>query len=204
VANNAWTYSKTHRLIGGESSVEIAGVLPVADTLYGRLRPSGTMSATRAAAPGRGELGRHPPVVPAHDLYRFQASADVADATYRSIENGTSLSGQPATACGRYVRVTGLPPRNPNSTTVHSHRPGKNTRVPHESQVVLGRPVTLTMTADHLLRRVNGSRSATRAVPRRRQRPSSSASTACPSSMSFLMTGLSASSTRAAYRESRR
>ncbi|HUK70500.1 MAG TPA: nitrilase-related carbon-nitrogen hydrolase [Streptosporangiaceae bacterium] len=89
-----WTYNKTHPVFPGESSVEITGpgVLPVASTPYGRLTTAicndvGYPELLRQAGrDGAGIL-----LVPTHEMYSFWASADAAEAAYRSIENGTSL-----------------------------------------------------------------------------------------------------------------
>jgi apolipoprotein N-acyltransferase len=89
-----WTYNKTHPVFGGERSVTIAGpgVLPMADTPYGRLTTAicndvGYPELLRQAGQNRADIL----LVPTHEVYSFWASADAAEATYRAIENGTSL-----------------------------------------------------------------------------------------------------------------
>jgi apolipoprotein N-acyltransferase len=95
-----WTYNKTHGVFPGETSIEVAGpgVLPVADTPYGRLTTAicndvGYPETLRQA----GQNGAGILLVPTHEVYSFWAQADAAEAVYRAVENGTSL-----------VRPTGL------------------------------------------------------------------------------------------------
>jgi apolipoprotein N-acyltransferase len=89
-----WTYNKTHGVFPTETTVEIAGpgVLPVADTPYGRLTTAicndvGYPELLRQA--GQNQAGIL--LVPTHEIYSFEASADAAEAVYRAVENGTSL-----------------------------------------------------------------------------------------------------------------
>ena len=90
-----WTYNKTYPVVvSGESFVTVrgSGVLPVADTPYGRLS---TAICNDVGYPGllrqAGQKGADIMLVPTHEPYSFWASADAAEATYRTIENGTSL-----------------------------------------------------------------------------------------------------------------
>jgi apolipoprotein N-acyltransferase len=89
-----WTYDKTYPVVGGESAITVkgSGVLPVADTPYGRLSTAicndvGYPGLLRQAGQKRADIL----LVPTHEVYSFWASADAAEATYRAIENGTSL-----------------------------------------------------------------------------------------------------------------
>ncbi len=89
-----WTYNKTYPVLGVESAFTArgSGVLPVADTPYGRLS---TAICNDVGYPGllrqAGRNGADILLVPTHEPYSFWASADAAEATYRAIENGTSL-----------------------------------------------------------------------------------------------------------------
>ena len=89
-----WAYDKTYPVLGGESAITVrgSGVLPVADTPYGRLS---TAICNDVGYPGllrqAGQKGADIMLVPTHEPYSFWASADAAEATYRAIENGTSL-----------------------------------------------------------------------------------------------------------------
>ena len=89
-----WTYEKTYPVVPGESAIDVrgSGVLPVAGTPYGRLS---TAICNDVGYPGllrqAGQKGADILLVPTHEVYSFWASADAAEATYRAIENGTSL-----------------------------------------------------------------------------------------------------------------
>ena len=90
-----WTYNKTYPVVvSGESAVTVrgSGVLPVADTPYGRLS---TAICNDVTYPGllrqAGQKGADILLVPTHEPSSVWASADAAEATYRAIENGTSL-----------------------------------------------------------------------------------------------------------------
>ena len=85
-----WTYEKTYPVTGGESAVTVrgSGVLPVAGTPYGRLS---TAICYDLEYPGllrqAGQKGADILLAPNNEEYSFQAS-------YRAIENGTSLIRQ--------------------------------------------------------------------------------------------------------------
>ena len=90
-----WTYNKTYPVVvSGESFVTVrgSGVLPVADTPYGRLT---TAICNDVTYPGylrqAGQKGADILLVPNHEPSSVRASADAAQAIYRTIENGTSL-----------------------------------------------------------------------------------------------------------------
>jgi apolipoprotein N-acyltransferase len=89
-----WTYNKTHGVFPTETNYEIGGpgVLPVASTPYGRLttvicNDVGYPELLRQAGQNRAGIL----LVPTHEIYSFEASADAAEAVYRAVENGTSL-----------------------------------------------------------------------------------------------------------------
>ena len=97
-----WTYNKTYPVVvNGESAIDVrgSGVLPVADTPYGRLS---TAICNDVGYPGllrqAGQKGADILLVPTDEPSSVWASADAAQATYRAIENGTSLIRRPATA----------------------------------------------------------------------------------------------------------
>ena len=73
-------------------TVKGSGVLPVADTPYGRLS---TAICNDIDYPGllrqAGQKGADILLVPTDEPNSFWASADAAEAAYRAIENGTSL-----------------------------------------------------------------------------------------------------------------
>ena len=89
-----WTYNKALPVLGGDSAFTVrgSGVLPVADTPYGRLT---TVICFDASYPGllrqAGQKGADILLVPTHQDYPFEESANAAQAVYRAIENGTSL-----------------------------------------------------------------------------------------------------------------
>ena len=89
-----WTYNKTYPVVGGDSAVTPrgSGVLPVADTPYGRLT---TVICFDASYPGllrqAGQKGADILLVPADEPITFETAQDSAQAVYRAIENGTSL-----------------------------------------------------------------------------------------------------------------
>jgi apolipoprotein N-acyltransferase len=90
-----WTYNKTYPVVvNGESAIDVrgSGVLPVADTPYGRLS---TAICNDVGYPGllrqAGQKGADILLVPTDEPSSVWASADAAQATYRAIENGTSL-----------------------------------------------------------------------------------------------------------------
>ena len=90
-----WTYNKTYPVVlSGESAVTVrgSGVLPVADTPYGRLS---TAICNDVTYPGylrqAGQKGADILLVPTNEPSSVWASADAAETTYRTIENGTSL-----------------------------------------------------------------------------------------------------------------
>jgi apolipoprotein N-acyltransferase len=89
-----WTYNKTYPVFGGDSSITPrgSGVLPVADTPYGRLT---TAICFDASYPGllrqAGQKGADILLVPADEPITFETAQDAAQAVYRAIENGTSL-----------------------------------------------------------------------------------------------------------------
>ncbi len=89
-----WTYNKTDTLIGSDSAITPRGrgVLPVADTPYGWLT---TVICNDVGYPGllrqAGRKGADILLVPTHEVIPFEASQEAAEATYRAIENGTSL-----------------------------------------------------------------------------------------------------------------
>ena len=89
-----WTFEKTYPVFGGESLVTIAGpgVVPVADAPYGRLstvicNDVGYPGMLRQADQNRAGIL----LAQTHELFPFWASADAAEATYQSIENGYSM-----------------------------------------------------------------------------------------------------------------
>jgi apolipoprotein N-acyltransferase len=89
-----WTYEKTYPVTGGESAVTVrgSGVLPVADTPYGRLS---TAICNDLDYPGllrqAGQKGADILLAPNNEIYSFQASYRAGEQVYRAIENGTSL-----------------------------------------------------------------------------------------------------------------
>jgi len=90
-----WTYDKTYPVVtSGEFFVTVrgSGVLPVAGTPYGRLT---TAICYDLEYPGllrqAGQKGADILLVPTDEPSSVWASADAAQATYRAIENGTSL-----------------------------------------------------------------------------------------------------------------
>ena len=89
-----WTYEKTYPVTGGESAVTVrgSGVLPVADTPYGRLS---TAICNDLDYPGllrqAGQKGADILLAPNNEKYSFQASYRAGEQVYRAIENGTSL-----------------------------------------------------------------------------------------------------------------
>ena len=89
-----WTYEKTDPVLGLESGFTARGrgVLPVADTPYGRLT---TVICNDVGDPGllrqAGRNGADILLVPTHETITFEASANAAQVVYRAIENGTSL-----------------------------------------------------------------------------------------------------------------
>ena len=89
-----WTYKKTDPVLGLESGFTATGrgVLPVADTPYGRLT---TVICNDVGDPGllrqAGRNGADILLVPTHETITFEASANAAQVVYRAIENGTSL-----------------------------------------------------------------------------------------------------------------
>ena len=90
-----WTYDKTYPVgPGGESAIDVrgSGVLPVADTPYGRLT---TAICNDLEYPGllrqAGQEGADILLAPNHEIYSFQASYRAGEQVYRAIENGTSL-----------------------------------------------------------------------------------------------------------------
>ena len=89
-----WTYNKTYPVVPNESAVTVrgSGVLPVADTPYGRLT---TAICNDLEYPGllrqAGQKGADILLAPNHEVYSFQASYRAGEQVYRAIENGTSL-----------------------------------------------------------------------------------------------------------------
>ena len=89
-----WTYNKTYPVLGGDSAITLrgSGVLPVADTPYGRLT---TAICNDLDYPGllrqAGRNGADILLAPNHEMYSFETSYRVGEAVYRAIENGTSL-----------------------------------------------------------------------------------------------------------------
>jgi len=89
-----WTYEKTYPIVPGESAIDVrgSGVLPVADTPYGRLT---TAICNDLEYPGllrqAGQKGADILLAPNHEVYSFQASYRAGEQVYRAIENGTSL-----------------------------------------------------------------------------------------------------------------
>ena len=89
-----WTYEKTYPVVPGESAIDVrgSGVLPVADTPYGRLT---TAICNDLEYPGllrqAGQKGADILLAPNHEVYSFQASYRAGEQVYRAIENGTSL-----------------------------------------------------------------------------------------------------------------
>ena len=89
-----WTYEKTYPVLGVDSAITPTGrgVLPVADTPYGRLT---TVICNDVTYPGllrqAGRNGADILLVPTHEPYPFEESANAAQVVYRAIENGTSL-----------------------------------------------------------------------------------------------------------------
>ena len=89
-----WTYNKTYPVVPNESAVTVrgTGVLPVADTPYGRLT---TAICYDLDYPGllrqAGQKGADILLAPNHEPYSFQASYRAGEQVYRAIENGTSL-----------------------------------------------------------------------------------------------------------------
>ena len=89
-----WTYDKTYPVVPGESAdtVRGSGVLPVADTPYGRLT---TAICYDLEYPGllrqAGQKGADILLAPNNEPYSFQASYRAGEQVYRAIENGTSL-----------------------------------------------------------------------------------------------------------------
>ena len=90
-----WTYNKTYPVVlSGESAITVrgSGVLPVADTPYGRLS---TAICNDVTYPGylrqAGQKGADILLVPTNEPSSVWASADATETTYRTIENGTSL-----------------------------------------------------------------------------------------------------------------
>ena len=89
-----WTYNKTYPVVPGESAVTVrgSGVLPVADTPYGRLT---TAICNDLEYPGflrqAGQKGADILLAPNHEAYSFQTSYRAGEQVYRAIENGTSL-----------------------------------------------------------------------------------------------------------------
>jgi len=89
-----FTYNKTYPVFLSESIVTPygPGVLPVVATSYGNLstyicNDSQYPALVRQAGLGSADIL----LAPTHELYSFWASADAAQATYRSIEDGFSL-----------------------------------------------------------------------------------------------------------------
>ena len=89
-----WTYNKTYLVLGSDSAFTVrgSGVLPVADTPYGRLT---TAICFDASYPGllrqAGQKGADILLVPADEPITFETAQDSAQAVYGAIENGTSL-----------------------------------------------------------------------------------------------------------------
>jgi apolipoprotein N-acyltransferase len=89
-----WTYNKTYPVVPNESAVTVrgSGVLPVADTPYGRLT---TAICNDLEYPGllrqAGQKGADILLAPNHEAYSFQTSYRAGEQVYRAIENGTSL-----------------------------------------------------------------------------------------------------------------
>jgi apolipoprotein N-acyltransferase len=89
-----WTYEKTYPVIGTDAAFTVSGrgVLPMADTPYGRLT---TVICNDVTYPGllrqAGRNGADILLVPTHESYPFEESANAAQVVYRAIENGTSL-----------------------------------------------------------------------------------------------------------------
>jgi apolipoprotein N-acyltransferase len=88
-----WTYDKTHPVLGSESLTTIrgAGVLPAADSLYGRLSTAicndmGYPELLRQVGQDRVDVL----FAPTHDIVQF-AEPDAAEAHFRAIENGFTL-----------------------------------------------------------------------------------------------------------------
>ena len=89
-----WTYNKTYPVWPGESAFTVrgSGVLPVADTPYGRLT---TAICNDLEYPGylrqAGQKGADILLAPNHETASFQTSYRAGEQVYRTIENGTSL-----------------------------------------------------------------------------------------------------------------
>jgi apolipoprotein N-acyltransferase len=89
-----WTYEKTYLVLGSDSAFTVrgSGVLPVADTPYGRLT---TAICNDLDYPGllrqAGQKGADILLAPNNEDYSFQASYRAGEQVYRAIENGTSL-----------------------------------------------------------------------------------------------------------------
>ena len=89
-----WTYNKTYPVVPSESSITPSGrgVLPVADTPYGRLT---TAICNDLEYPGllrqAGQKGADILLAPNHEPLLFEASYRAGEQVYRAIENGTSL-----------------------------------------------------------------------------------------------------------------
>ena len=89
-----WTYDKTKPVFPGESIVTAAGpgVLPLADTAYGRLS---TAICNDMGFPGllhqAGTNDTDVLFAPTHSMFPVWAAADAAEATFRTVENGFVL-----------------------------------------------------------------------------------------------------------------
>ena len=89
-----WTYNKTYPVVPAESAITLrgSGVLPVADTPYGRLT---TAICNDLDYPGllrqAGQKGADILLAPNDEPYSFEASYRAGEQVYRAIENGTSL-----------------------------------------------------------------------------------------------------------------
>jgi apolipoprotein N-acyltransferase len=89
-----WTYDKTKPVFPGESIVTAAGpgVLPLADTPYGRLS---TAICNDMGFPGllrqAGTNDTDVLFAPTHSMFPVWAAADAAEATFRTVENGFVL-----------------------------------------------------------------------------------------------------------------
>ena len=89
-----WTYNKAYPVVGNDAAITPRGrgVLPLADTPYGRLT---TVICNDVTYPGllrqAGRNGADILLVPTHEPYLFEESANAAQAVYRAVENGTSL-----------------------------------------------------------------------------------------------------------------
>jgi apolipoprotein N-acyltransferase len=89
-----WTYDKTKPVFPSESIVTLAGpgVLPLADTAYGRLS---TAICNDMGFPGlllqAGTKDVDVLFAPTHSMFSVWAAADAAEATFRTVENGFVL-----------------------------------------------------------------------------------------------------------------